>query len=204
MGFTIFDQEPRDVLNAASRTPNCALPTRDEALLGAAARLSTSHTHACWHPTATPYPAGLQRGSSSMGCFWVSSGCVWKIPGVYTTAVRLHRRADALTRPTKKVLPVCRTHTKVVSGGIRPRNSQAWTPWLKTFWESMTPDPRRRRQVTTMPRNIAPGIYVSDPRPAKWLRISKGTLPALAFAGGQGLGDQPKSGKRRPSITPEN
>ena len=59
-----------------------------DALPGRDAPIPTATTHFVnGNPISADVPAGYEQAMFSMGCFWGVERMLWKIPGVYSTAV---------------------------------------------------------------------------------------------------------------------
>ena len=122
-----------DMFNKKTIMPDAqtALPGRDEAI-------PTAETHfVSGRPLKGPYPDGTKQILLGMGCFWGAERLLWKIPGVYVTAVGY---AGGLTRnPTYQETTTGLTgHAEVVLVVYDPEKVPLAT-LLKTFFEEHDP-----------------------------------------------------------------
>mmetsp|Transcript_10770 Transcript_10770/g.15212 ORF Transcript_10770/g.15212 Transcript_10770/m.15212 type:complete len:239 (+) Transcript_10770:92-808(+) len=109
-----------------------------EAMRGRAQEMPISKKHyVLGTPMKGPWPSGFEVCVFANGCFWGSEKGVWRLPGVYSTAVGY---AAGYT-PNPKYEEVCsgRTgHTEAVQVVFDP-NRISLTDILRWFWESHDP-----------------------------------------------------------------
>ncbi len=136
------------------------LPALGEALPGRDTPMPVTGTHAVLgHPLIPPFPAGLERASFGMGCFWGAEKRYWGLPGVYTTAVGY---AGGLTRnPTyEEVCSGLTGHNEVVLVVFDPA-VVTYRSLLEVFWESHDPT-QGMRQGNDRGTQYRSGIHVYD------------------------------------------
>jgi peptide-methionine (S)-S-oxide reductase len=111
--------------------PEDALPGRAEPMPVAAAHFVNGH------PSAPPFPAGLEQAVFGMGCFWGAERKFWQAPGVYTTAVGY--AGGHTPNPTyREVCSGMTGHTEVVLVVFDPRLT-SYATMLRVFWENHDP-----------------------------------------------------------------
>ena len=98
-------------------------------------------------PLKGPFPDGVERRSSAMGCFWGAERIFWEAEGVYTTAVGY---AGGIT-PNPTYEEVCsgshRSH-RGGAGGVRPDEDQLRGACCGSSGRATTP-PRGCARATT-------------------------------------------------------
>ncbi|MBK5566553.1 peptide-methionine (S)-S-oxide reductase MsrA [Ensifer sp. SSB1] len=144
-----------DMFNKKTIMPDAqtALPGRDEAI-------PTAETHfVSGRPLKGPYPDGTRQILLGMGCFWGAERLLWKIPGVYVTAVGY---AGGLTRnPTYQETTTGLTgHAEVVLVVYDPETVPLAT-LLKTFFEEHDPT-QGMRQGNDIGTTYRSAIYAYD------------------------------------------
>jgi len=114
------------------------MPTADQALPGRATEIPTStHHYVNGNPLKGPYPAGLEAVYLGMGCYWGAERLMWKIPGVYVTAVGF--AGGHTPNPTYQETTTGMTgHTEIVKVVFDPK-LVALETLLKVFSKSTTP-----------------------------------------------------------------
>ena len=115
-----------------------AMPSREEALPGRAARMPVPDTHAVSGARLEPpFPAGLEHAVFGMGCFWGAERKFWEVKGVYSTAVGY---AGGVT-PNPTYEEVCSgqtAHTEAVLVVFDPAQV-SYEELLRVFWENHDP-----------------------------------------------------------------
>ena len=115
-----------------------AMPSREEALPGRAARMPVPDTHAVSGARLEPpFPAGLEQAVFGMGCFWGAERKFWEVKGVYSTAVGY---AGGVT-PNPTYEEVCSgqtAHTEAVLVVFDPAQV-SYEELLRVFWENHDP-----------------------------------------------------------------
>ncbi|SDA88395.1 peptide-methionine (S)-S-oxide reductase MsrA [Sinorhizobium sp. NFACC03] len=144
-----------DMFNKKTIMPDAqtALPGRDEAI-------PTAETHfVSGRPLNGPYPDGTKQILLGMGCFWGAERLLWKIPGIYVTAVGY---AGGLTRnPTYQETTTGLTgHAEVVLVVYDPETVPLAT-LLKTFFEEHDPT-QGMRQGNDIGTTYRSAIYTYD------------------------------------------
>jgi peptide-methionine (S)-S-oxide reductase len=133
--------------------PEAALPGREDPI-------PTSTTHFVnGQPLKGPYPDGLKTVLLGLGCFWGAERLLWKIPGVYVTAVGY---AGGFTpNPTYHETTTGLTgHTEVVLVVYDPSKVSLET-LLKTFFEAHDPT-QGMRQGNDIGTTYRSAIYLDD------------------------------------------
>ena len=113
------------------RTPEDALPGRDEPMAGLGPHLVLGT------PIVPPFPEGFGTIVVGMGCFWGAERLFWQAPGVWTTAVGY---AGGFTEnPTYEEVCSGRTgHAEVVLAVFDPAQT-SYEELLRIFWEGHDP-----------------------------------------------------------------
>ena len=114
------------------------MPSADQALPGRAAEIPTStHHYVNGKPLKGPYPEGLETVYLGMGCYWGAERLMWKIPGVYVTAVGF--AGGHTPNPTYQETTTGMTgHTEIVKVVFDPKLVSLET-LLKVFFEEHDP-----------------------------------------------------------------
>ena len=110
----------------------------EEALPGRADTMPVPARHEVnGHPLSPPFPAGIDVAYVALGCFWGAERLIWRMTGVYSTAVGY---AGGYTpNPTYEEVCSGRTgHTEAVQVAFDPR-VLPFATLLRTFWESHDP-----------------------------------------------------------------
>ncbi|MBI2767635.1 MAG: peptide-methionine (S)-S-oxide reductase MsrA [Chloroflexi bacterium] len=88
-------------------------------------------------PLEGPWPAGYQRATVAMGCFWGAEKFLWHVPGVYSTFVGY---AGGFTpNPTYEEVCSERTGHAEAAVAIFDPAKVAYDDLLKVFWENHDP-----------------------------------------------------------------
>jgi peptide-methionine (S)-S-oxide reductase len=114
------------------------IPSPAEALPGRSERMPVPARHAVLgHPIAPPFPEGLSRAVFGLGCFWGAERKLWRVPGVWTTAVGY--AGGSTPNPNYREVCTGRTgHAEVVLVVFDPAKVR-YEDLLKLFWESHDP-----------------------------------------------------------------
>ena len=160
------------------------LPTTAEALPGRGDAMSVPAAHAVSGArTVAPFPDGMKLVQLALGCFWGAERKLWKLPGVYSTAVGY---AGGLTpNPTYEEVCSGRTgHTEVVLVVYDPKQV-SFEQLLATFWESHDPT-QGMRQGNDHGTQYRSAIYVYDDEQERAALASKAAYEAALRAAGHG------------------
>ena len=160
------------------------LPTTAEALPGRGDAMSVPAAHAVSGArTVAPFPDGMKLVQLALGCFWGAERKLWKVPGVYSTAVGY---AGGLTpNPTYEEVCSGRTgHTEVVLVVYDPKQV-SFEQLLATFWESHDPT-QGMRQGNDHGTQYRSAIYVYDDEQERAALASKAAYEAALRAAGHG------------------
>ena len=125
------------------------LPTVDEALVGRDWPIFSGGLHAVLgKPLNNPTPAGLKQIILGLGCFWGAERLLWRLPGVYVTAVGY---AGGITQnPTYEEVCSGQTgHTEAVFVVYDPAK-MALGKILSTFWQAHDPTQGFDRATTVV------------------------------------------------------
>jgi peptide-methionine (S)-S-oxide reductase len=114
------------------------LPSPAEALPGRQRRMPVPAVHeVTGHRLEAPFPKGLEQAVLGLGCFWGAERKLWRLPGVYTTAVGY--AGGHTPNPTYEEVCSGRTgHTEAVLAVFDPQ-VLPYEALLKVFWESHDP-----------------------------------------------------------------
>ena len=158
------------------------LPTADQALPGRATPLPTAENHFVSHRAIKgPYPDGFETAIFALGCFWGAERALWRVPGVWVTAV------GYINGPTPNP-----TYEEVCSGGtghteavlvVFDPSVVSYAELVQTFFESHNPTDgmRQGNDVGTQYRS---GIYTTTPEQAETAqRVKASYEPALKAKG---------------------
>ncbi len=158
------------------------LPTADQALPGRATPLPTAENHFVNHrPLKGPYPDGFQTAIFALGCFWGAERALWRVPGVWVTAVGYIN--GPTPNPTyEEVCSGATGHTEAVLVVFDPA-VVSYEALVRTFFESHNPTDgmRQGNDVGTQYRS---GIYTTTPEQAEVAeRVKASYEPALRAKG---------------------
>ncbi len=107
-------------------------------------------------PMKPPFEASLERIYFAMGCFWGAERMLWRLPGVYTTAVGY--MGGATPNPTyEEVCSGATGHAEAVLVVYDPEQL-ALATLLKCFWEGHNPT-QGMRQGNDIGTQYRSGIY---------------------------------------------
>ncbi|MEA2928711.1 MAG: peptide-methionine (S)-S-oxide reductase [Hyphomicrobiales bacterium] len=147
------------------------MPSASDSLPGRASPIATAAKHFVnGRPLKGPYPDGLETAMFGLGCFWGAERMLWKLDGVYVTAVGY---AGGFTpNPTYEEVCSGRTgHNEVVFVVYDPKKI-AYESLLKAFWEGHDPT-QGMRQGNDVGTQYRSGIYVYGPQQRKAAEASK-------------------------------
>lgn len=115
-----------------------ALPSAAQALPGRPDPIHPAARHYVFdRPLEGPYPDGMRRAVFGMGCFWGAERRMWRLPGVFTTAVGY--QGGYTPNPTYTEVCTGRTgHSENVLIVYDP-SQLSFYEILKTFWENHDP-----------------------------------------------------------------
>jgi peptide-methionine (S)-S-oxide reductase len=136
------------------------LPTRESALPGRPAAVSTAASHfPSGRPLKGPFPDGFRQAVFAMGCFWGVERKFWQASGVWVTAVGYV--AGLTLNPTYEEVCSGRAgHTEAVLVVYDP-SQVSYADLLKLFWERHDPT-QGMRQGGDIGTQYRLGIYTSD------------------------------------------
>jgi peptide-methionine (S)-S-oxide reductase len=137
-----------------------SIPTAAEALPGRAERMPVPSAHFVnGRRLQPPFPAGLERATFAMGCFWGAERKFWQQPGVYTTAVGY--AAGSTPNPTyREVCSGLTGHAEAVLVVFDPA-AVRYEDLLKVFWENHDPT-QGMRQGNDVGTQYRSGIYYAS------------------------------------------
>jgi len=125
--FSLFKQTPSSIVGADD-----ALPGRSQAPFELTNRHAVLGT-----PLLGPFPADTEALTLGMGCFWGAEEYLWRLPGVYTTAVGY--QGGSTPNPTyEEVCSGMTGHAEVALVVYRPAQISTYDI-LKVFWENHDP-----------------------------------------------------------------
>lgn len=114
------------------------LPEPQEALPGRAQAIPVIREHlVLGSPMTPPFKPGIEVIYFAMGCFWGAERMMWRLPGVYTTAVGY--MGGFTPNPTyEEVCSGSTGHTETVLVALDPSQVSVET-LLRRFWEGHDP-----------------------------------------------------------------
>ena len=131
-------------------TPAEALPGRSEVM-----PLENRH-HVLETPLRPPFPEGSELALFGFGCFWGAERKLWKVPGVYSTAVGY--AGGSTPNPTyREVCSGMTGHNEVVRVVFDPKRVD-YRALLRVFWESHDPT-QGMRQGNDVGTQYRSGVY---------------------------------------------
>ena len=166
------------------RSRKSAMPSKDDAPPGRAARMPVPDAHVVNHvPLVPPFPAGFQMAVFGMGCFWGAERKFWQAPGVYSTAVG---SAGGYTpNPTyREVCSGMTGHTEVVLVVFDPKVT-SYDAMLKLFWENHDPT-QGMRQGNDVGTQYRSAIYTFTPEQKQAADASRAAYQDRLTAAGYG------------------
>jgi peptide-methionine (S)-S-oxide reductase len=118
--------------------------TAEEALRGRAASVPVPASHTVLgNPLTPPWPQGHEVAYFAAGCFWGLERIMWRIPGVWTTAVGY--MGGYTPNPTYEEVCTARTgHAEAVLVVFDPA-TVSYERLLKEFWENHDPTTPNRQ-----------------------------------------------------------
>lgn len=159
-------------------TPDQALPGRSER------PFTLPATHAVLGtPLECPkgFPADLATMSVAMGCFWGAERRMWRLPGVFTTAVGY--QGGYTPNPTYSEVCSGRTgHAEAVLVVYDPKQLPLFD-LLRTFWENHDPT-QGYRQGNDVGTQYRSAIYWTDPTQAELAEATRDTYQAVLTGNG--------------------
>ena len=160
------------------------LPSPTEALPGRTDKMPVAPRHTVLDaPLDGPFAPPLEQVMFGMGCFWGAERKLWKVPGVFSTAVGY---AGGLTpNPTyKEVCSGLTGHNEVVRVTYDPAKV-SFAELLRVFWESHDPT-QGMRQGGDTGTQYRSGIYVTTDAQKQAAEASRTAYAARLKAAGHG------------------
>jgi peptide-methionine (S)-S-oxide reductase len=160
------------------------IPSKAEALPGRAEKMPVAKAHTVLGaPMEGPFPSGIELAMFAMGCFWGAERKLWRVPGVYSTAVGY--AAGHTPNPTYKEVCSGRTgHAEVVRVAFDPKKV-SYEELLKVFWENHDPT-QGMRQGADVGTQYRSGIYTYTPEQRRAAEASKEAYGKALAASGHG------------------
>jgi peptide-methionine (S)-S-oxide reductase len=167
-----------------SRADKQRMVTPEEALRGRDAAVAVPDRHVVLgNPLTPPFPASHEVAYLAAGCFWGLERIMWRLPGVWTTAVGY--MGGYTPNPTYEEVCTARTgHAEAVLVVFDP----AWVPYetlLKEFWENHDPT-TPNRQGNDVGTQYRSAIYPSTPEQAAVAEASRRRYQQLLTERGYG------------------
>jgi peptide-methionine (S)-S-oxide reductase len=134
-------------------------------------------------PLRGPWPAGLEVAIFGMGCFWGAERMLWKLPGVYSTAVGY---AGGIT-PNASYEEVCSGltgHTEAVQVVYDPAQV-SYEQLLKVFWENHDPS-QGMRQGNDVGTQYRSAIYATTEAQLAAAEASRAAFAPVVKGAGHG------------------
>lgn len=159
-------------------TPDDALPGRAERPFPVPAHHAVLGT-----PLECPdgFPADLEKVYVGMGCFWGAERRMWRLPGVFTTAVGY--QGGYTPNPTYTEVCTGRTgHSENVLIVYDP-SQLSFYEILKTFWENHDPT-QGYRQGNDVGTQYRSALYWTTPEQEELARVSKERYQAVLTGNG--------------------
>ena len=161
-----------------------SMPAPHEALPGRQTKMPVpAHHFVLRTPLVAPFPASCEVVYLGLGCFWGAEKCLWKMPGVFTSAVGY---AGGST-PNPSYQEVCsgRTGHNEVVMVVFDTTKVGYGSILKTFWESHNPT-QGMRQGNDVGTQYRSGIYCTSASQIQHARASLERYQASLAAAGFG------------------
>ncbi|MGF1661307.1 MAG: peptide-methionine (S)-S-oxide reductase MsrA [Kineosporiaceae bacterium] len=167
-----------------SRADKQRMVTAEEALPGRDAAVAVPARHTVLgNPLTPPFPDGLEVAYLAAGCFWGLERIMWKLPGVWTTAVGY--QGGYTPNPTYEEVCTARTgHTEAVLVVFDPARV-SYETLLKEFWENHDPT-TPNRQGNDVGTQYRSAIYPSTPEQAAVAEASRRRYQQLLTERGYG------------------
>lgn len=136
------------------------MPNKENALPGRAQRMPVAEKHfVSNNPLAPPFPENMASAMFGLGCFWGAEKKLWKLKGVFVTAVGY--AAGLTPNPTyEEVCSGMTGHNEVVLVVYDP-DKLNYKKLLAVFWESHDPT-QGMRQGNDTGTQYRSGIYVNS------------------------------------------
>jgi peptide-methionine (S)-S-oxide reductase len=168
----MFRKKPRPLIS-----PSEALPGRN-------ATMPVPEAHLVFGtPLTPPFPAGFERATFAMGCFWGAEKFLWQVPGVYTSFVGY---AGGFT-PNPTYEEVCSEGTGHAEAAVvifDPAKC-SYDDLLKVFWENHDPT-QWMRQGNDIGSQYRSAIYTHSEEQAAQAVASRDRYQAAIRAAGFG------------------
>jgi peptide-methionine (S)-S-oxide reductase len=159
-------------------TPDDALPGRPERPFPVPAQHAVLGT-----PLECPqgFPPDLEKVYVGMGCFWGAERRMWRLPGVFTTAVGY--QGGYTPNPTYS--EVCTGHTGHCEAVlvVYDPSQLPFYEILKTFWENHDPT-QGYRQGNDVGTQYRSALYWTTPEQEELARVSKERYQAVLTSNG--------------------
>jgi peptide-methionine (S)-S-oxide reductase len=167
-----------------SRADKQRMVTPEEALRGRDAAVAVPDRHVVLgNPLTPPFPAGHEVAYLAAGCFWGLERIMWRLPGVWTTAVGY--MGGYTPNPTYEEVCTARTgHAEAVLVVFDPARVPYET-LLKEFWENHDPT-TPHRQGNDVGTQYRSAIYPSTPEQAAVAEASRRRYQQLLTERGYG------------------
>ena len=172
-------------MNIFSLRKSSDMVTPDHALPGRAERpFPVPATHAVLGtPLECPdgFPQDLEKIYVAMGCFWGAERRMWRLPGVYTTAVGY--QGGYTPNPTYNEVCTGRTgHAEAVLVVYDPAKV-SYEALLKVFWENHDPT-QGYRQGNDVGTQYRSAVYFTDPAQEELARTTLQQYQAVLTGNG--------------------
>nr|VFJ90413.1 MAG: peptide-methionine (S)-S-oxide reductase [Candidatus Kentron sp. H]VFJ91615.1 MAG: peptide-methionine (S)-S-oxide reductase [Candidatus Kentron sp. H]VFJ98199.1 MAG: peptide-methionine (S)-S-oxide reductase [Candidatus Kentron sp. H] len=133
---------------------------RKQTLPGRQEKMTTPEAHFVnGNPLAPPFPAGMRMAMFGMGCFWGAERRLWRVNGVFSTAVGY---AGGVTpNPTYEEVRTGMTGHNEVARVVFDPEVVGYEGLLKVFWEAHDPT-QGMRQGNDVGTQYRSGIYAYD------------------------------------------
>jgi peptide-methionine (S)-S-oxide reductase len=167
-----------------SRADKQRMVTPEEALRGRDAAVAVPDRHVVLgNPLTPPFPASHEVAYLAAGCFWGLERIMWRLPGVWTTAVGY--MGGYTPNPTYEEVCTARTgHAEAVLVVFDPARVPYET-LLKEFWENHDPT-TPNRQGNDVGTQYRSAIYPSTPEQAAVAEASRRRYQQLLTERGYG------------------